>query len=121
MNKKTAPKNGNSKLTVLQKKQNYGIYVWQLDATGKAFGDGRGNVMNLPGRQFDLEAMSKVKKSAEYHGAGPGKVIFMAGVRRVSEMEYSEQLGRMKEGYIASETDIGAWMDAEKGFKAHGE
>jgi hypothetical protein len=27
----------------------------------------------------------------------------------------------MKEGYIASETDIGAWMDAEKGFKAHGE
>ena len=45
----------------------------------------------------------------------------MPGVRRVSDMEHSEQLGRMKEGYIASETDIGAWMDAEKGLKANGE
>lgn len=121
MNKKSQVKNGNTKLTVLQKQQPYGIYVWQLDATGKAFGDGRGNVMNLPGRQFDLEAMATVKKAALHYGAGSGKVIFMPGVRRVSEMEYSEQLSRMKEGYIPSETDIGAWMDAEKGLKAHGE
>jgi hypothetical protein len=27
----------------------------------------------------------------------------------------------MKEGYIASETDIGAWMDAAKGIKTNGE
>jgi hypothetical protein len=45
----------------------------------------------------------------------------MPGVRRVSEMEHSEQLGRMKEGYIASETDIGAWMDAAKGINKNGE
>jgi hypothetical protein len=36
-------------------------------------------------------------------------------------MEYSEQIGRMKEGYIASETDIGAWMDAKKGINKNGE
>lgn len=121
MKKQSANKNGKSKLSVLSKNQPYGLYVWQMDHNGKAFGDGRGNVMNIPGRKYDLEAMAKVKRAAEYYGAPAGKVIFMPGVRRVSEMEHSEQLGRMKEGYIASETDIGAWMDAEKGIKKHGE
>jgi hypothetical protein len=114
-------KNGKSKLTVLEKQQPFGLYVWQMDHNGKAFGDGNGNVMNIPGRKYDLEAMAKVKKAAEYYAAPAGKVIFMPGVRRISEMEHSEQLQRMKEGYIASETDIGAWMDAEKGLKTHGE
>jgi hypothetical protein len=27
----------------------------------------------------------------------------------------------MREGFIPSETDLGAWYDAEKGLKAHGE
>jgi len=112
--------NGNSKLTVLNKHQRYGLYVWQMDHNGKAFGDGQGNVMNVPGNQYDLEKMAAVKKAAEYYGAPAGKVIFMPGVRRVSDMEYSEQINRMKEGYIASETDIGAWMDAAKGMKANG-
>jgi hypothetical protein len=26
----------------------------------------------------------------------------------------------MKQGYIPSETDIGAWMDAGKGYQKHG-
>jgi hypothetical protein len=119
MNSGTTNKNGNSKLTVIQKQQDYGIYVWQMDHNNKAFGDGRGNVMNMPGRQFDLSAMAKVRDAAKHYGAPAGKVIFMPGVRRVSEMEYSEQLGRMKEGHIASETDIGAWMDAKRGFEAN--
>ncbi len=121
MKKPQASKDGNSKLTVLQKQQDYGIYVWQMDHNGKAFGDGKGNVMNIPGNKYDLEKMAKVKQAAQHYGAPAGKVIFMPGVRRVSEMEYSEQLNRMKEGHIASETDIGAWMDAEKGMRANGE
>ena len=121
MNNPRANKNGNSKLKVLNKQQRYGLYVWQMDHNGKAFGDGKGNVMNIPGNAYDLEKMAKVRKAAEYYGAPAGKVIFMPGVRRISEMEYSEQISRMKEGYIASETDIGAWMDAEKGLKANGE
>lgn len=121
MNQDLNGKNGKSKLTVLQKQRDYGIYVWQMDHNGKAFGDGHGNVMNLPGRQFDLDAMAKVKQAAQHYGAPAGKVIFMAGVRRISDMEHSEQLGRMKEGYIASETDIGAWIDAKRGFEANGE
>lgn len=121
MKKPQNPKDGNSKLTVLQKQQRYGLYVWQMDHNGKAFGDGRGNVMNIPGDQYDLGKMAKVKEAAHYYGAPAGKVIFMPGVKRISDMEHSEQLNRMKEGYIASETDIGAWMDAERGLKANGE
>ena len=121
MNNPRTNKNGNSKLTLLEKQQKYGIYVWQMDHNGKAFGDGRGNVMNIPGHPYDLAKMAQVKQAAEYYGAPAGKVIFMPGVRRISDMEHSEQLQRMKEGYIASETDIGAWMDAEKGLRANGE
>jgi hypothetical protein len=43
----------------------------------------------------------------------------MAGSRRVSDEEYSEQKQRLMEGYIPSETDIGAWMDAERGARQH--
>jgi hypothetical protein len=121
MNKRNIDKNGKSKLQVLNKQQRYGIYVWQMDHNGKAFGDKQGNVMNIPGDNYDLVKMAKVKQAAKYYNAPAGKVIFMPGVRRVSDMEYSEQLGRMKEGYIASETDIGAWMDAAKGIKTNGE
>ena len=121
MNKRSVNKNGNSKLTVLNKAQDYGLFVWQMDHNGKAFGDGRGNVMNIPGNRYDLEKMSKITQAAKYYGAPAGKAIFMPGVRRVTEMEYSEQVSRMKEGYIPSETDIGAWMDAAKGIKANGE
>jgi len=111
---------GNSKLTVIEKKSAHGIYVWQLDSSGKAFGDGRGNVMNMPGRPHDLDAMAKVRKAAMYYGAGPGKVQFIPGVRRISDLEHSEQLDRMKEGNIPSETDIGAWMAAEEGYRQNG-
>jgi len=44
----------------------------------------------------------------------------MPGIRRITDEEHSEQIDRMKEGYIPSETDIGAWLDASKGHKAHG-
>ena len=121
MKKTNVSQNGKSKLTVLKKQQEYGIYVWQMDHNGKAFGDGNGNVMNIPGNNYDIEKMAKVKQAAAHYNAPSGKVIFMPGVRRISDSEHSEQISRMKEGYIASETDIGAWMDAEKGIRKHGE
>ena len=58
MNNPRANKNGNSKLKVLNKQQRYGLYVWQMDHNGKAFGDGKGNVMNIPGNTYDLEKMA---------------------------------------------------------------
>lgn len=111
---------GQSKLTVIQKQGEHGIYVWKLP-DGSVVKDSNGNTMNIPARKGDIEAMSKITKAAAYYGFPDGKPEFMAGVRRITDEEYSEQLNRMKEGYIPSETDIGAWMDAAKGLKRHGE
>ncbi len=120
MNNKNISKGGKPKSTVLEKKSEYGIYVWQMDHNGKAFGDGNGNVMNIPGRPHDIESMAKIRKSAEHYGAPKGKVLFMPGIRRITDEEHSEQIDRMKQGYIPSETDIGAWLDAGRGYNAHG-
>jgi hypothetical protein len=108
------------KLTVIEKKRNDGIYVWRLP-NGSIVQDNNGNVMNIPAKKYDLDAINKITKAANYYGFPEGKAEFMPGVRRITDEEHSEQLNRMKEGYIASETDIGAWMDAAKGLRAHGE
>jgi len=108
---------GKSKISVLGRNQDYGLYVWKMD-NGKIFKDQDGNTMNIPGRKHDLSGMAKITAAARYYGAPDGGPYFMAGVRRVSEEEYSEQKQRLLEGYIPSETDIGAWMDAEKEAKA---
>lgn len=95
---------------------NYGIYVWMMD-NGKPFSDGKGNVLNLPGRPLDIEAMAKVRDAARHYGAPKGEVKFLAGTQRVSEMRASEEMSRFKEGHIPSETDIGAWADAQRAYE----
>jgi hypothetical protein len=108
------------KLTVVKKNRKDGIYVWILP-NGKVVGDSQGNVMNIPAMEFDIDAINKITKAAKHYGYNDGKAEFWPGTRRVTEMEHSEQLGRMKEGYIPSETDLGAWMDAAKGISRYGE
>lgn len=98
----------------------YGIYAWRM-SNNKLFKDDHGNILNIPARQYDFSAMKKIRDAALHYGVEEGgQAVFLQGVRRVSEMEYSEQVGRMSEGHIASETDIGAWSDAKRGFLAHG-
>ena len=113
-------KDNNSKLTVIEKNRKDGIYVWKLP-NGEVVGDSNGNVMNIPATKYDIDAINKITKAAAYYGYNEGKAEFWAGTRRVSDEEYSEQLDRMKEGQIPSETDIGAWMDAAKGIKRYGD
>jgi hypothetical protein len=96
----------------------WGIYVWELD-NGKVFGDKDGNVLNIPGRPFDIEPMNKLTQAAKYYGAPEGKAKFIPGTQRVSEMRHSEELGRMIEGLIPSETDIGAWEDEHKAYEEY--
>ena len=110
---------GKSKLTVIQKHRHDGLYVWLTDE-GRIFQDNNQNIMNIPAIKGDIEAMSKITKAARYYGAQEGKPHFMAGSRRVSDEEHSVQKARMKEGYIPDELDLGAWMDAERGLKRHG-
>jgi len=110
---------GNSKLTLIEKQAPWGIYVWYTN-DNKVLGSD-GNILNIPAREFDLAAINKITKAAAHYGYTEGRAVYWPGTRRVSEMEYSEQLDRMKEGYIPSETDIGAWSDALKGLQANGE
>jgi hypothetical protein len=100
----------------IQNNANYGLYVWRK-SNGKVFTDDSGNVMNIPGAIYDIEKMEKLRQAAVYYGAGDGKVEFIPGVSRVSEMRASEEKGRFEEGLIPSETDIGAWADAESAYK----
>jgi hypothetical protein len=110
---------GKSKLTVIQKRRKDGLYVWLMD-NGETFKDDRQNVMNIPAQKGDIEAMGKITKAARYYGAPDGKPHFMPGSRRVSEEEYSVQRDRMKQGLIPDELDLGAWADAARGLKKHG-
>jgi hypothetical protein len=103
-------------VSVVPNNSPYGIYVWMMD-NGKPFSDDDGNVLNVPGRNFDIQLMSDITKAATYYGAPSGKPQFVPGVQRVSEMRHSEEVGRMAEGYIPSETDIGAWADAEAAMR----
>lgn len=112
--------NGKSKLTVIEKKRNDGIYVWRLPS-GDVVTDGNGNTMNIPSKKHDIESISKITNAAKHYGFFEGRAEFMPGVRRISDEEYSEQMNRMREGYIPSETDIGAWMDADRGIRKYGE
>lgn len=108
------------RLTVIEKQGDDGIYVWKTPE-GKVVTDGNGNVMNIPARRGDITAISKITKAAAYYGFPEGQAVFRAGQRRISDEEHSEQLDRMKSGLIASETDLGAWYDAAKGLRQHGE
>jgi hypothetical protein len=108
------------KVRVVENNAEYGLYVWKME-TGKIFGDGEGNFMNIPARKYDIDAINRITQAASHYGAGPGKASFMPGVTRITDEEHSVQVDRMKQGFIASEFDTGAWADAAKGLKAHGD
>jgi hypothetical protein len=103
-------------IRAVENNASWGIYVWMKN-NGKPFTDGDGNVMNIPGRPFEIDKMNAITQAARHYGAPDGNPKFLAGVQRVSEMRASEERGRMAEGYIASETDIGAWADAQRAYE----
>jgi hypothetical protein len=107
------------KVSYVENDAEYGLYVWKTE-TGRVFGDGNGSFMNIPARKYDLTAINRITQAAAHYGAGPGKAVFMPGVTRITEEEHSVQIDRMKQGYIPSEFDTGAFMDAAKGLKKHG-
>lgn len=92
-----------------------------MKPNGKAFGDGHGNLLNIPSMRGDLQKMAELRRSAEYYGCEGGHAAFHPGIKRVSEMEYTEQLSRMREGLIPNMNDLGAVYDAQQTLKTHGE
>lgn len=111
---------GNVRRQVIEKKYNWGLYVYKK-SDGRWFTDGDGNVLNIESVRGDLVQIAKLKDAAKYYGDdGEGEAIFVPGLTRVSEEEYSEQVDRMKNGLIPSMNDLGAWKAAQDTLKTHG-
>jgi len=110
----------NVRRKVIDKQYDWGLYVYKK-SNGKWFSDGNGSVLNIPSDRGDISKISELKKMAVYYGDdGLGEAVFVPGLTRVSEEEYSEQKERLKEGLIPSMNDLGAWHAAQQTLNTHG-
>jgi hypothetical protein len=98
----------------------YGSYFWMLLDEKKLLRDDDGNPLNIPARKDDLRAISEITSAARYYGYPNGKAVFVAGVGRVSEEEYSEQIDRFGKGELLL-NDLGSVYDAQQTIKHLGE
>ena len=111
---------GKTKVSIVEESfSNYGIYVWQL-RSGKFFTDDEGNALSIDSMKGDESRITLLRNEASWLGQPDGQAVFFANVRKVSDEEYSEQIDRMAQGYIPSETDLGALVDAKKTFNLYG-
>jgi len=111
---------GNVRRQVIEKKYNWGLYVYKK-SDGRWFTDGEGNVLNIESTRGDINQINKLKNAAKYYGdEGDGEAVFVPGLTRISEEEHSEQLDRMKQGLIPSMNDLGAWKAAQDTMNKHG-
>lgn len=111
---------GKTKVSIVEEPfSDYGIYVWQLPS-GKIFVDDEGNALSIDSMKGDESRITLLRNEAAWNGQPHGRPLFFANVRKVSDEEYSEQLDRMSQGYIPSETDLGALIDAKKTFNQFG-
>jgi hypothetical protein len=111
---------GNVRRQVIEKKYNWGLYVYKK-SDGRWFTDGDGNVLNIESTRGDILQITKLKNTAKYYGDdGEGEAVFVPGLTRISEEEHSEQLDRMKQGLIPSMNDLGAWKAAQDTVNKHG-
>jgi hypothetical protein len=111
---------GDSKITMIEKNYNWGIYVWKK-ANGRWFTDGSGNILNIPAMKNDIAALAEIKRAAAYYGEPDGEPVFFPGMGRVSDEEYSEQLDRMKSGLIPNLNDLGAVAAAKATIAKYGD
>lgn len=122
--RKTLPKMkgqvGESRAKIIEKHYDWGLYVYKK-ANGKWFTDGNGSVLNIESMKGDIMQISKLKEAAKYYGdEGDGTCVFVPGLTRISEEEYSEQKQRLSEGLIPSMNDLGAWKAAQDTHDKYG-
>ena len=120
MNSEKIPKVGNVRRKVIEKNYDWGLYVYKK-SNGKWFTDGQGSVLNIPAMRGDISKIAELKKAAMYYGdEGDGECIFVPGLNRVSEEQYSEMKDRMAQGLIPNVNDLGAVYDAQQTIKKYG-
>lgn len=111
---------GNVRRQVIDKHYDWGLYVYKR-ANGSWFTDGSGNVLNIPSNKNDLTQINKLKQVAMHYGdPGDGKAVFVPGLNRVTDEEYSEQVERLQQGLIPSMNDLGAWKAAQDTVDKYG-
>jgi len=111
----------NVRRQVIDKMYDWGLYVYKK-SDGKWFTDGTGSVLNIPAMKNDIGRISELKKAAMHYGDdGQGTAVFVPGLTRVSEEEYSEQVDRFKSGLIPSMNDLGAVQAAKDSIALYGD
>lgn len=110
---------GKSKATWIPKMYDWGLYFWRLP-NGHLFHDGQGNLLNIPSMRGDLSKIAELRKAAAHYGQPEGEPWFYAGIKRATDEQHSEQVQRLKEGYIPSLEDLGAIHAAQQGIKKYG-
>lgn len=111
---------GESRAKVIEKHYDWGLYVYKK-SNGKWFTDGTGSVLNIESMKGDILQISKLKEAAKYYGdEGDGECIFVPGLTRISEEEYSEQKERLAAGLIPSLNDLGAVQAAKDTIAKYG-
>jgi len=111
----------NVRRQVIDKMYDWGLYVYKK-SDGKWFTDGTGSVLNIPAMKNDIGRISELKKAAMHYGDdGQGTAVFVPGLTRVSEEEYSEQVDRFKSGLIPSMNDLGAVQAAKDTIALYGD
>lgn len=111
---------GESRAKIIEKHYDWGLYVYKK-SNGKWFTDGNGSVLNIESMKGDIMQISKLKEAAKHYGDdGEGECIFVPGLTRISEEEYSEQKQRLSEGLIPSMNDLGAVQAAKDTIAKYG-
>lgn len=111
---------GDTKVQVIEEKfSNFGTYVW-YKANGKPFTDGSGSVLSIEGMKDDKARIQQLSDAAAYYGEAEGRAMFFPNTRKISDEQYSEQIDRLKQGYIPSENDLGALIAAKKTIQQYG-
>jgi hypothetical protein len=111
---------GESRAKIIEKHYDWGLYVYKK-SDGRWFTDGNGSVLNIESMKGDIMQISKLKEAARHYGdEGDGTCIFVPGLTRISEEEYSEQKQRLAEGLIPSMNDLGAWKAAQDTHDKYG-
>ena len=111
----------NVRRQVIEKNYDWGLYVYKK-ANGRWFTDGTGSVLNIPSQKGDISKIAELKTVAKHYGdPGDGQAVFVPGLTRVTEEEYSEQVERMKAGLIPSLNDLGAVQAAKDTIAKYGD
>lgn len=111
---------GESRAKIIEKHYDWGLYVYKK-SNGKWFTDGTGSVLNIESLKGDISQIAKLREAAIHFGdPGDGQCIFVPGLTRISEEEYSEQKQRLAEGLIPSMNDLGAVQAAKDTIAKYG-